>query len=340
MVTSSLPLPGPRWLLRLASCLGFPATETIGLCLGHSIFLHPDWNHPTVLAHELVHTAQCERLGGLRPFLHRYLAECLAHGYAASPMECEARQFAASPLPSPLPVDPKRAATLEESASSSQPSLDHRPQPQPSTTHADTPTAPNAPFPVPTMRRWLLFLSLPLYILDQVTKWWTVARFDDPDAEGFQVGRFFGRTLNHDPSTADFHETIEVIPGFFWLHRLHNTGIAFGRFNGGAWSNYIFGSISLAAFIAITWMWRRNVFPTRLGKLAATLLLTGIVGNLTDRLVHGYVVDFLRFRLGETYARLSGDPFFPSFNVADSCITVAAVLLLLTSFQKPPPPTP
>ena len=188
------------------------------------------------------------------------------------------------------------------------------------------------------MLRWLLFLSLPLYILDQLTKWWTVARFDDPDTAGFQVRRFFGRVLNDDPTTADYHEEIEVIPGFFWLHRLHNTGVAFGKFNGGAYSNYIFGGISLAAFVAITWMWRRNLFPTRLGRLSAALLLSGIAGNLTDRLTHGYVVDFLHFRLGPAYARLSGSEYFPSFNVADSCITVAAILLFLTSFQKMPAP--
>lgn len=190
------------------------------------------------------------------------------------------------------------------------------------------------------MSRWLLLISLPLYVLDQLTKWWTVARFDDPDTEGFQVRTFFGRVLNDDPLTGLYHEEIEVIPGFFWLHRLHNTGVAFGKFNGGAWSNYIFGTVSLTAFLAITWMWRKNIFPTRLGKLAATLLLSGIAGNLTDRLVHGYVVDFLHFRLGPWYARLSGSEYFPSFNVADSCITVAAVLLFLTSWQKGPEPAP
>ena len=190
------------------------------------------------------------------------------------------------------------------------------------------------------MHRWLLLLALPLYIIDQLTKWWTVARFDDPDTEGFQVRSFFGKILNNNPDTGSFHEQIEVIPGVFWLHRLHNTGVAFGKFNGGAWSNYIFGTVSLAAAIAITWMWKKNAFPTRLGKLAATLLLSGIAGNLTDRLVHGYVVDFLRFRLGPWYERLSGHEFFPSFNVADSCICVAAVLLFLTSWQKLPEPGP
>ena len=96
VVTPHLPLPGPHWLHQIASRLGFPATECVGLCLGHTVFLHPSWSRPAVLAHELVHTAQCERLGGLRPFLHHYLAECLAHGYEASPMEQEAREAAAT----------------------------------------------------------------------------------------------------------------------------------------------------------------------------------------------------------------------------------------------------
>lgn len=92
-----LPLPGPRWVHRLASRLGFPAAESVGLCLGHGIFVHSQWAaHREVIAHELVHTAQSERLGGLRPFLHRYLAECLAHGYAEAPLEREARAASAA----------------------------------------------------------------------------------------------------------------------------------------------------------------------------------------------------------------------------------------------------
>jgi hypothetical protein len=95
-ITPNLPLPGPRWLHRLASKLGFPATESIGLAIGYAIFLHPAFAHdPHVLTHELAHSAQYERLGGLRPFLHRYLAECLTHGYADAPLEREARAAAA-----------------------------------------------------------------------------------------------------------------------------------------------------------------------------------------------------------------------------------------------------
>lgn len=97
VVAAEMPWPGPRWLHRLASRLGFPATESVGLCLGHAIFLHPAWAEQNdVLAHELVHTAQYERLGGVRPFLRRYLAECLAFGYVAAPLEREARFLSAT----------------------------------------------------------------------------------------------------------------------------------------------------------------------------------------------------------------------------------------------------
>jgi len=159
------------------------------------------------------------------------------------------------------------------------------------------------------MLRYFLALTLPLYVLDQVTKVWVLRRFAPPD----DLGRY---------------EEIEVVPGFFWLHRLHNTGVAFGKFNGGAYSNHIFGAISAAALAAILFLWRKNGFPTAVGKLAAALLVSGILGNLTDRLWHGYVVDFLRFDLGFM--------MWPSFNVADSCICVAAVLLFISAWQKEP----
>ena len=165
------------------------------------------------------------------------------------------------------------------------------------------------------MRFLLLAVSLPLFMLDQITKHWVVRRFPSPD---------------EDPTVE-----IEVIPGFFWLHRLHNTGFSFGTLNGWKYANWVLGGVAVTALTAIVWMWKKGGFPTKTGQLCAALLVSGIVGNVTDRLTHGYVVDFLRFRLGDWYERLTGSPFFASFNVADSCITVAAVLLFITAFQKP-----
>ncbi|MDB6073300.1 MAG: lspA [Verrucomicrobiaceae bacterium] len=158
------------------------------------------------------------------------------------------------------------------------------------------------------MKKLLLFVSLPLYVLDQVTKQYIVNHF----------------TLNGDETT--------VVPGFFWLHHTANTGVAFGMGNGQWWANYLFGFISLAAAVAITYFWKKGAFPGPFSRTAAALLYAGIAGNFTDRLLHGYVVDFLRFDLKVM--------MWPSFNVADSCVVVAAILLAVSSFIEVQPSSP
>lgn len=170
------------------------------------------------------------------------------------------------------------------------------------------------------MFRFILFLTLPLYALDVVTKSWIVKHFD-----------LHGREQ-------------EVIPNFFWLHHTANTGIAFGMFNGTQGANWAFGAISLVALVLFTWFYRKGMFPGALGRFCLALLLAGIFGNLTDRvfrshetgvlfdggIMNGYVVDFLKFDLHVPFA----NPW-PSFNVADSCVVVAAVLLAISSFFEP-----
>lgn len=160
------------------------------------------------------------------------------------------------------------------------------------------------------MIRLLLFLTIPLYILDQWSKLWIVKHFE-------------------------LHVTEqEVIPGIFWLHHTANTGVAFGLFNGTEYANYAFGAISLTALTFIIWMYKKGAFPGVLSRTSVALLVAGIFGNLTDRLLHGYVVDFLRFDFGFP-------PFnpWPSFNVADSCVVVAALLLVVASFTEAVPST-
>ncbi|MBX7209245.1 MAG: signal peptidase II [Verrucomicrobiaceae bacterium] len=159
------------------------------------------------------------------------------------------------------------------------------------------------------MRRLLLLVSVPFYILDVATKSWIVRHFDLNGADE-QV----------------------VVPGFFWLHHTANTGIAFGMFNNAEHANWIFGAVSLGALSLFTWFYRKGLFPGRLSRFALALLVAGIFGNLTDRLVHGYVVDFLKFDLHVRFA----SPW-PSFNVADSCVVVSAILLALASFVETPP---
>jgi len=152
-----------------------------------------------------------------------------------------------------------------------------------------------------------LWLTLPLYILDQITKVLILKNFDAPNP---------------------YTDHVNVIPGFFDLVRVHNTGIAFGNFNVGASANIVFTCVTIVALCFIIVLWKKNAFPTRLSKVAVALLISGILGNLTDRLWHGYVVDFLDFHINGKH--------WPSFNVADSCICVAASLLFITAFQKVP----
>jgi signal peptidase II len=173
------------------------------------------------------------------------------------------------------------------------------------------------------MPRLLLFLSLPLYILDQITKFWIVSQF--PLAGEGRV----------------------IIDDFFTIHHIANTGIAFGNFNGGAYSNYIFGVVAILALGGITWAYRKGLFSGPYSRLAIALLAAGVCGNLTDRIVdkrffvgpdhapfqllQGYVVDFLSFDLHVPFAHP-----WPSFNVADSCVVVAAFLLAIASFKEAP----
>jgi signal peptidase II len=160
--------------------------------------------------------------------------------------------------------------------------------------------------------RYVLLLSLPLFLLDFVTKEWTVRRFAPPDP------------------VAGWHDFQTVVPGVFDLVRIHNTGVAFGMGNGREYANWIFGTISLTALLGVAIFWKKEAFPTRVAKTAAALVISGIAGNLLDRLLRGYVVDFLLVDLKFMV--------WPAFNVADACICIAAGLLIITSFQKVPEP--
>ncbi len=147
--------------------------------------------------------------------------------------------------------------------------------------------------------RLLLAVTLPLYVLDQLTKWATL--------------RFI--PLGHE---------IPVIPGLFNLVHVTNTGSAFGLMKG--WFNFhvVFGSVMA---VAILWTLFRPHLD-RLSHWACALILSGIFGNITDRIVHGHVVDFLDFYVGPNH--------WPAFNVADSAIVIAVGLFLWSSFRTQP----
>ncbi len=125
------------------------------------------------------------------------------------------------------------------------------------------------------------------------------------------------------------HSSEPVIPGFFDLVHARNTGIAFSMLNDASplIREWLLPIVSAVAVVAIFVMfWRQGQGATRL-RWALALILTGAAGNLYDRLMYGYVVDFLDFYVGTWH--------WPAFNVADSCITIGAALLLLDSLSKP-----
>ena len=108
--------------------------------------------------------------------------------------------------------------------------------------------------------------------------------------------------------------------------RVHNTGIAFGKFNDTTYSNIIFSIIATIALVTIIILWKKNKFPGTINNYAIILLMPGILGNLIDRIWHGYVVDFLDFYIKNYH--------WPSFNIADSCICISAGLLFISAFKN------
>jgi hypothetical protein len=96
----SVPWPGASVLRAAAKAIGLAPAATCGLTLGYGIFIRDDcWRSRALIAHELTHTAQYERLGGIEQFLRQYLGECLTVGYLNSPLEQEAAAMAATRVP-------------------------------------------------------------------------------------------------------------------------------------------------------------------------------------------------------------------------------------------------
>jgi signal peptidase II len=159
--------------------------------------------------------------------------------------------------------------------------------------------------------RYLFFLSLPLYLLDRLTKY-LVLRYVGPD------------------------QPRVVVEKFFHLVNITNTGAAFGSFKN---NNGFFIAIScIALFFALMLLlgrgrsggsaslwWTRDTWR----DVSLALLLAGVLGNLTDRLLYGHVIDFLLFN----FHFWPANPW-PAFNVADSCICIAVVFFIIHSFRQ------
>lgn len=149
--------------------------------------------------------------------------------------------------------------------------------------------------------KFLLLLSLPLYLLDQATKWLALHHIS-PD------------------------EPRIVVPEFFALVFVTNNGAAFGSFKN---NNWFFIVLSCAALAVVLSMLLRRHPRDHWRDASLALLLAGVMGNLTDRLLHGHVIDFLLFDLHVPFAHP-----WPAFNVADACICVAVFCFIIHSFSQ------
>lgn len=156
---------------------------------------------------------------------------------------------------------------------------------------------------MPVVARPWFALAAALVVLDQLTKQWIVERFA-------------------------LYESIEVLP-VFELTRLHNTGAAFSLLaDQPGWQRWFFSAIAAAVSAALCWMlWRVERGASRLLLASYALILAGALGNLIDRLRYGHVVDFIHLHWGTWY--------YPAFNVADSAITIGALLLIWDAFRDP-----
>ena len=117
-----------------------------------------------------------------------------------------------------------------------------------------------------------------------------------------------------------------TITSFFNIVRAHNTGAAFSFLsNAGGWQRWLFTGIGAVATVFIVWQLRAHP-GQKLFCFALSSILGGAIGNVVDRLMHGYVVDFLDFHVGGWH--------FPAFNAADSAITLGAVCLILDELLR------
>jgi signal peptidase II len=148
-----------------------------------------------------------------------------------------------------------------------------------------------------------LLIALAVLLLDRITK------------------RVVGQTIPLD-------DVVNIVPGFFRLTHLENTGAAFSLFadSTSPFRTALLIAFSVAALAVVSvLLWKdRNVFHS--GTLALSLILGGAVGNLWDRLADGKVTDFLDFYIGAHH--------WPPFNIADSAIVIGALLLLVRMLRK------
>ncbi|AXW85997.1 signal peptidase II [Lonsdalea britannica] len=146
--------------------------------------------------------------------------------------------------------------------------------------------------------RWL-WLALVVLVVDLGSKQWVMTHF--------QLG-----------------ESLPLIP-FFNLTYAHNPGAAFSFLaDKDGWQRWFFAVIALAITAALLVLMYRSSASQKLNNMAYAMIIGGAVGNLTDRIVHGYVIDFVDFYINDWH--------YPIFNIADAGICIGALLIVLEGF--------
>ena len=142
----------------------------------------------------------------------------------------------------------------------------------------------------------LIIIFLIIVLIDQVTKFYIASNFE-------------------------LYQSIEIIRGFFNITYIRNSGVAFGMFSNlkGSFIQIVFIAIYIIAIISILILYRET---HGYSHIALSLIFSGAIGNLIDRIFRGEVVDFMDFHWQNYH--------WPAFNVADSCITVGVGLLMIS----------
>lgn len=175
----------------------------------------------------------------------------------------------------------------------------------PSAKRPARPARASAPSTTP-LALWL-GLALLVIVADQLSKTLIVSRFALGDAV--------------------------AITSYFDLVRAHNTGAAFSFLAGASgWQRWFFVGLGALASVFIVWMLRRHP-AQKLFCFSITMILGGAIGNVVDRLLHGYVIDFLQFHWSWLAPMFHGG-YFPAFNVADAAITAGAIGLILDELLR------
>lgn len=154
------------------------------------------------------------------------------------------------------------------------------------------------------MLKWLN-LSAVVIVLDQLSKWLM-------------------------SNWLDLHQTVPVLPSFN-LTLAHNYGAAFSFLaSASGWQRWFFVILAVVVSLVLVIWLKKLQHHARLEAVSLALILGGAIGNVIDRLIYGYVVDFLDVYYGSYH--------WPAFNIADSAICVGAVLLIFDSFRHKPEP--